>query len=241
MTLFADLREHDAVSAAEHELLAQWDSDIELLLVERETGNSKAEFARDQSISVTELVELSGAPGDFSARILRPEPRAPSAAARQGTRFHSWIEDRFGQRALFDDLPGEADPALFSSSEMADLQDGFMRTAYSGVSPHAVEVPFSMVIGGRVITGRIDAVYRVGERWQVVDWKTGGHEGSDPLQLAIYRCAWAQMQAIPVADVGAAFVYVKSGAVIDHDDLPDAAELAEIVRSAGQPLLRSGH
>ena len=74
--------------------------------------------------------------------------------------------------------------------------------------------------------GRIDAVYELrGGRWLVVDWKTG-REAADPLQLAVYRLAWARLRGVPVQDVTASFLYVRSGKEVVHDDLPGEDDLA---------------
>ena len=57
----------------------------------------------------------------------------------------------------------------------------------------------SALVAGRLVRGRIDAVYAADpRRWRravtflVVDWKTSRSETADPLQLAIYRLAWAE-------------------------------------------------
>ena len=90
-----------------------------------------------------------------------------------------------------------------------------------------------MVLGGQVVRGRIDAVYAEkvdGEPgYLVVDWKTNRTATADPLQLAIYRVAWAELKGVPVERVRAAFYYVRTGEVVHHDDLPDRDELAAIV------------
>jgi len=71
---------------------------------------------------------------------------------------------------------------------------------------------------------QIDAVYRDGDDgWLVVDWKTGSSV-SDPLQLSIYRLAWAELVGVPVEQVRAAFYYVRAGelsepALLDRDGL----------------------
>jgi DNA helicase-2/ATP-dependent DNA helicase PcrA len=106
----------------------------------------------------------------------------------------------------------------------------------SGRQPHAVEVAFHVVLGGRVIRGRIDAVYALpagesdGARWHVVDWKTG-REDADPLQLAVYRTAWARMNGCTDAEVRASFWNVR------HDELStpglvSADELAALIAGA---------
>ena len=69
--------------------------------------------------------------------------------------------------------------------------------------------------GGR---GRIDAVYwdarpDGASGYLLVDWKTNRSATADPLQLAIYRLAWAELHDIPPSSdrVRAAFYYVRSG------------------------------
>jgi DNA helicase II / ATP-dependent DNA helicase PcrA len=68
----------------------------------------------------------------------------------------------------------------------------------------------------------------------VVDWKTARAENADPLQLAIYRVAWADLAGVPVDRVRAAFYYVRSGR-LDEPDLPDRAALEDLVSLRAQP------
>ena len=64
-----------------------------------------------------------------------------------------------------------------------------------------------MTIGGRVVRGRMDAVFGDGDDgWLVVDWKTGRRPSgaaarAAAVQLAAYRLAWARLRGIPDADV----------------------------------------
>jgi DNA helicase-2/ATP-dependent DNA helicase PcrA len=80
-----------------------------------------------------------------------------------------------------------------------------------------------------VVRGRIDAVYRVGDGYEVVDWKTGRAESSDPLQLAVYRLAWAELSDVPLTSVDACFYYVRSGDVEVPHDLPGRRELERLL------------
>jgi DNA helicase-2/ATP-dependent DNA helicase PcrA len=65
-------------------------------------------------------------------------------------------------------------------------------------------------------------------RYLVVDWKTGRGQDADPLQLAVYRLAWAELQQVPVEQVDAAFYYVRSGDLVHPAGLPDRAELERL-------------
>ena len=72
-----------------------------------------------------------------------------------------------------------------------------------------------------------------GERYLLVDWKTNQHASADPLQLAIYRLAWAELTGVPLEHVRAAFLYVRSGELVEPAGLPDRAELERIVAAGG--------
>ena len=83
-----------------------------------------------------------------------------------------------------------------------------------------MEEPFTLILGGRVVKGRIDAVFKNGDRYDVIDWKTGSSASVDPYQLALYRQAWSQLRGVPVADIDAAFVMVATGEIIRPEILP---------------------
>jgi DNA helicase-2/ATP-dependent DNA helicase PcrA len=168
-------------------------------------------------------------------------PRPPSPAARFGTRFHAWVEARFGQQQLidYDDIPGRAD-ADIDEAELKELVEAFTAGQFADRIPHAVEPPFALVLGGQVVRGRIDAVYRTDDpptdsaqrAFLVVDWKTNRTENADPLQLAIYRLAWAELTGVPVEQVSAAFYYVRTDHLVLHDDLPGRDELEALLPEA---------
>jgi DNA helicase-2/ATP-dependent DNA helicase PcrA len=97
-----------------------------------------------------------------------------------------------------------------------------------------VEAPFALLLGGQVVRGRIDAVYDDAAvdggdgGFLVVDWKTSRHEDADPLQLALYRLAWAELRGVPVDRVRAVFHYVRTGTTVEPPDLPDRQALEAI-------------
>ena len=95
------------------------------------------------------------------------------------------------------------------------------------------------MLAGQVVRGRIDAVYDEGDpsagpgqAFLVVDWKTNTRQTADPLQLALYRLAWAELHGVPVEQVRAAFYYVRSGELVEPDGLPGRAELERLVTPA---------
>jgi DNA helicase-2/ATP-dependent DNA helicase PcrA len=171
------------------------------------------------SLSATALTRLRDAPDAFAADLARPMPRQPSPAARFGTRFHAWVESRFGQQDLFDpdDLPGRGDAGIDEDADLQALIARFEAGPFADRVPHAVEAPFALVLRGQVVRGRIDAVYAEpgpdGDRWLVVDWKTNRVPDADPWQLAVYRLAWAEL----------------IGTLVEPPELPGREALEEVL------------
>jgi DNA helicase-2/ATP-dependent DNA helicase PcrA len=216
----------------------QWDDEIARLLAEAEAeGATEIAVPLPSSLSATSLQRLRDDPERFARDLARPLPRKPSPAARFGTRFHAWVEARFGQQQLIglDDLPGAGD-AEIDEAELRELVGAFEAGPFADLVPHAVEPPFALVLDGQVIRGRIDAVYlepgeHLGDpdRYLLVDWKTNKSEDADPLQLAVYRVAWAELMGVDVDQVRAAFHYVRTGRTVVHDDLPGREELEALL------------
>ncbi|HET6624750.1 MAG TPA: UvrD-helicase domain-containing protein [Nocardioidaceae bacterium] len=213
-------------------LVAAWDDELERLLQEaRESRADTIDVPLPSSLSATSVARLRDDPEKLAAELARPMPRKPSPAARFGTRFHAWVENRFGQQQLvgLDEVPGRGDAEIDDDTDLQHLIERFNAGPFSERTPFAIEPPFALVLGGQVVRGRIDAVYATERGFLVVDWKTNKEQTADPLQLAIYRVAWAELQGVPVESVQAAFYYVRTGDLVHHDDLPDRADLARLV------------
>jgi DNA helicase-2/ATP-dependent DNA helicase PcrA len=121
------------------------------------------------------------------------------------------------------------------------MQQAFLATPYAERVPVAIEVPFALVLGGRVVPGRIDAVFASASpdgstRYEVVDWKTSTSHDSDPLQLSIYRVAYAELRGLAPEQVDAAFVYVRDGAVVRPDMMLDRAGLEALLLPPGREV-----
>jgi DNA helicase-2/ATP-dependent DNA helicase PcrA len=221
------------LSRWEREQLERFDREAVLLLEEeRAARRGVREVELPAALTASQLLRLQADPDGFARELARPMPRRPAPAAQRGTRFHAWVETLFGERPLLgpEDLPGAEDDAYADDAELALLQEAFLRTPYASRRPHQVEAAFDLPVGGRVVRGRIDAVYDLGGgQWEVVDWKTGA-ESADPLQLAIYRLAWSRLVGVDPAAVSAAFLYVASGEVVRYgDELPGEAGLEELL------------
>jgi DNA helicase II / ATP-dependent DNA helicase PcrA len=188
-------------------------------------------------------VELERDPVELARSIRRPLPRPPAPWARRGTRFHTWLEQRWNAQTLLDldQLPGAADDTA-EDRDLDDLRAAFERSNWAARTPAHVEVPFEMALDdGTVIRGRMDAVFsEPAATWLVVDWKTGHRpSGLDAdaaaVQLAAYRLAWARLSGIPDDDVHrvrAAFHYVRSNETVEPAALLDAAGLRALLTQA---------
>lgn len=226
----------DRLTPEEARTLASWDRDLDALAGElRRARATVHDVLVPASLSATQLLHLAEDPDAFAKELARPMPRPPQPAARRGTRFHAWVESRYEELPLPmlgpDELPGgdESDAEIADERDLAELKEAFERTAYARRTPYRVETPFQITLAGRVIRGRIDAVYRTGDRYEIVDWKTTRHRTADPLQLAVYRLAWAELHDLPLDAVTATFLYVRSGETVHPQGLPGRAELERIL------------
>ena len=99
-----------------------------------------------------------------------------------------------------DDLPGRADVDISGDADLRELIEAFRAGPYGDRPPVQVEAPFALVLAGHVVRGRIDAVYATADGFEVVDWKTNQAKTADPLQLATYRLAWAELTGVDVCE-----------------------------------------
>jgi DNA helicase II / ATP-dependent DNA helicase PcrA len=257
---FADLGSYDDPGSEpllldDHEVVAGWDADIDRLLMEAVESRSADQLvALPAQLSTTALLRLNADPAAFAADLARPMPRQPSPSARFGTRFHHWVERYFGGRLPsgglgqqqlldLDDPPDRADSGAQDEQELRELCEAFAAGRFGDTVPYAIESPFSIWIAGRLVRGRIDAVYQQPETagpketgFQVVDWKTGRTDAADPLQLAIYRLAWAEAHGLPVEQIDAIFYYVRSDEMVRPSALPDRRAIESILSGQVEQL-----
>ncbi|MFJ8730797.1 UvrD-helicase domain-containing protein [Streptomyces bauhiniae] len=217
--------------------VASWDRDLDALAGElMRARRGVIDVPLPAVLTATQMLRLAEDPDGLAQELARPMPRPPQPAARRGTRFHAWVESRYEELMLPllepDDLPG-TDAEIADEADLEALKKAFERTEYARRTPYRVEVPVQLTLAGRVVRGRIDAVYKNGEgadaTYEILDWKTGRTREADPLQLAVYRLAWAEQQGIPPESVTAAFLYVRTGEVDRPDPLPGREELARLL------------
>lgn len=216
--------------------VARWDAEIEQLLTEASQGDTdEVAVPMPSALSASALMAARRDPAGFAASLVRRVPRPVSAAASLGTRFHEWVEHRFGVASLVDPDDWPATEVTESDLALHRLIKAFEAGPYAHRAPIAVEAPFVLTLGDTLVRGRIDAVYASqDERFdaQVVDWKTA-NQPSDPTQLALYRLAWAQANGLDPSRVDAVFHHILSGEVERPHPLADEADLLRMAR-AGQ-------
>ncbi|MFG2671958.1 UvrD-helicase domain-containing protein [Streptomyces sp. NPDC048445] len=234
--------ESRTLTPEESRTLASWDRDLDALAGElRRARATVRDVLVPASLSATQLMRLADDPDGFAQELARPMPRPPQPAARRGTRFHAWVESRFEELPLPmlgpDELPGgeDSDAEIADEHDLALLKEAFERTPYARRTPYRVETPFQITLAGRIIRGRIDAVYRTGDTYEIVDWKTSRTNTADPLQLAVYRLAWAELHGLPLTDVSATFLFVRTGESVRPGRLPGRPELERILLDEPPP------
>ena len=237
----AQLVAQASVLDIESELLQQLDPhkvqylvDAKALIEEARRGAEVEPIYLPQRLSVSTLVALREDPEQLALSIRRPMPRHLDTSAARGTEFHRWVERQFDLQTLFDD--DYLDPSLKSDVALEELQSKWLSSEWAGRTPIEIESGFETVISGIVIRGRIDAVYKEGDSYTVVDWKTGRIKEGDQLesatlQLAMYRLAYSKLHNIPIEKIRAAFHYVADQQTIYREELSSEEEIAAIISS----------
>ncbi|MEU6978542.1 ATP-dependent DNA helicase [Streptomyces sp. NPDC046371] len=237
---------HEPLSAEDAKAIASWDRDLTALTAELHRSRATTrDVVLPAYLSASQVLRLAADPDGFAKELARPMPKPPQPAARRGTRFHAWVESRFEELPLPllgpDELPGgeefAGEPEIVDERDLDALKEAFGRTPYAHRTPYRVEIPVHLSLAGRVVRGRIDAVYRDPDSgaYEIVDWKTSRLRTADPLQLAIYRLAWAEQHGLAPEEVAAAFVYVRTGEVVRPARLPGRAELEALLLGGGSP------
>lgn len=157
-----------------------------------------------------------------AAIYLRPVPTEPYRATKTGTEFHSWVEDF---------LISEVDN---QTGEISDLAEIFKSSRFKGLVPQDIEIEINLTRGVNTFVCKLDAVFQVGDRFEIVDWKTGRAPKSKPeqdamaLQLALYRFAYSELRSIPIESIDVSFFFVADNLELVPDTLPKPDELISI-------------
>ncbi|MGP3920255.1 ATP-dependent helicase [Nonomuraea sp. 10N515B] len=233
-----EAEDDEPLRAYEEERLRAWERDTELLLRERELHVRRPATIVElpAKLTVSSLVTLATDPRELARGIRRPVPVKPAPLARRGTSFHKWLETRWDQQRLIDDLE-LYDELEEADVRLAELQERFEQSEWADRRPVDMEVPFETMIGDRLVRGRMDAVFELPDGgYEVVDWKTGqpprgkAAKGAS-VQLAAYRLAWSHLAGVPLEKVAAAFHYVRANRTVRPVNLLDEAGLVALIES----------
>ncbi|MEW5535969.1 ATP-dependent helicase, partial [Streptomyces virginiae] len=124
--------------------IASWDRDLDALEGElRRARAAVRDVELPPALSASQLLRLAADEQGFVRDLARPMPKPPQPAARQGTRFHAWVESRFDELPLpfldvldpVADLPGAAGSG--SGQDIADEADLDALKAAFERSPYA--------------------------------------------------------------------------------------------------------
>ncbi|MEY3729189.1 MAG: hypothetical protein RL315_804, partial [Actinomycetota bacterium] len=208
-----------------------FDQDAALLIKQIEDRRNIADVYLPPRLSVSTLIALREDPEALASAIRRPMPFLQDQFARRGTDFHNWVENYLKSQALFDDDDLDYFDPIEEDGTLEELKAKWLESHWASKVPVKLEVPFETVLAGVLIRGRIDAVYKTENGFEVVDWKTGSKKlgESAAIQLAMYRLAWAKIAGVEVQKVSACFHYVPTGEDDRRSDLLTEAQLVELL------------
>ena len=159
----------------------------------------------------------------MAAKYLRPTPSKPYRATRTGTLFHSWVEDF---------LVSEIDqPASSSVNELSEI---FRNSRFANLKDSEIELEINLTHGVNTFVCKLDAVFKVGERYEIVDWKTGSppetkeEEQEMILQLALYRFAYSKLRDVPVDQIDVCFYFVGENTELKPELVPGPEDLMKL-------------
>jgi ATP-dependent DNA helicase UvrD/PcrA len=180
----------------------------ELAAIEAGTGSIDRGGAEvePEILSATQFVALKNG-GLTMWDLVRPLPQRLTASRRIGTEVHRLIEEWSRGMAPYPEETELDEPGISSSDpspifEMLDrLKEHFERRTIARLpsGDPMVELPFVIKVDGRIVRGRIDAVYETDDGGlEIVDYKTGKRfEPGEDDQLAIYARALAANGLVP--------------------------------------------
>jgi DNA helicase-2/ATP-dependent DNA helicase PcrA len=213
-------------------VIQSWVEDAEAIVRENlEFRNSGLDVPRPIRMSPSSIIAIKKSPVEFARNVRRPMPRARDEYSSRGTAFHLWIEKHLKGSSIFDDEDFDLLAPIEEDRTLEELKAKWLSSEWAARTAFDVEVPFETVIAGTLVRGRIDAIYKTEQGFEVVDWKTGSTvlDEDSAIQLALYRLAWADLKSVPVESVTAAFHYVPTGLTDRRSNLLSLEELTALL------------
>lgn len=247
----------------------RWDELITLLLAERDM--SQHEQSLPTRVAASHFQDYIDDPIRVLNSRQRPLPQRPHRQASIGTEFHGWVESRYagpGQTLPFDEIDdpmldeldfdhsggelwNEASLLADTSGDrgraerLKELQERFASSRWGNREPEDVEIELHVPLAGHIVVCKIDAVFAIGDRYEIVDWKTGAQPTTKKdmelrqYQLSLYRLAYARWKNVPLDHVDALFYFVADDAVVAPPSLLSEKELATQWRRVAERVLNA--
>jgi len=159
----------------------------------------------------------------MAAKYSRPTPSKPYRATRTGTLFHTWVED-----FLVSETDQETSPTV---TELAEI---FKNSRFANLKDSEIELEINLTHGVNTFVCKLDAVFKVGERYEIVDWKTGSppetkeQEQEMILQLALYRFAYSKLRNVQIDQIDVCFFFVADDTELRPEVVPGPEELTKL-------------
>ncbi|GAA1959023.1 ATP-dependent DNA helicase [Microbacterium deminutum] len=221
---------------------------LERLLLERAARGRPVEHDAPARVAASRFKDFVDDFAGTVRSIARPVPERPYDQTRRGTLFHAWVEQRSGLAGrgvslddglweIDDEEHVETEASRADAAELERLTATFLRSEWADLRPIEVETEIDVRLAGAVGLGtvvcKLDAVYRRGERIEIVDWKTGRPPTSAAqrderlFQLALYRVAYHKRHGVRLDDIDVVLYYVSDDLVIRSDRVYSESELAQ--------------
>ena len=214
------------------ETVQSWLRDAQAIIRESvEYRKSALDIPRPMRMSPSSIIAMKKDPAEFARNVRRPMPRARDEYSSRGTAFHLWIEKHLRGNSIFDDEDFDLLQPIEEDRTLEELKEKWLASDWASRTAFDVEVPFETVIAGTLVRGRIDAIYKTEQGFEVVDWKTGSKilDEDSAIQLAIYRLAWAKLSDTDINNVSAAFHYVPTGVTDRRANLMSLDQLTALL------------
>ena len=197
--------------------------EIDILLREQDDRiRALSEIALPVRIPASRFKDFVADTTAQAANYLRPVPSEPYRATKTGTAFHTWVEDF---------LISEVDN---QTGDIDDLAEVFKNSRFRDLPREDIEVEINLTRGLNTFVCKLDAVFKVGDRFEIVDWKTGAapktkaEQESMALQLALYRFAYSELRSIPIEAIDVSFYFVADDLELIPDTVLSPKELIEL-------------
>jgi hypothetical protein len=169
----------------------------------------------EKTISVTGLVTYAQCPKRFYWTEIDPLPRRRNPAAVRGSEIHRQIELHQRGEVPFEDFEHDLYDAVEAADEAPGAFAAYRASRFADRRADLVEAAFSVGLENAYqVRGRIDAVYREDDYWELVDFKTG-RPSSDPsriVQLQAYAIAARDVLELPAESrLDVTFAYLGGG------------------------------